>query len=126
MSDELKKLIYKFDCNGHNAPAYSCNKPGDNSGCYVHLRDYQDLQTQLTAAREEIERLKKRFPMQRGPDIDYLTAEKVYKLYSELFGNNQTLERLGERGGFSWREVESMQELYIKKFGHNAYGEIIK
>jgi len=55
---DLKPLIYIFDCNGHNAPAYSCNKPGDNTGSYVHLTDYEDLQTQLTAAREELERLK--------------------------------------------------------------------
>ena len=25
----------KFDCNSNNSPAYSCNKPGDNSGEYV-------------------------------------------------------------------------------------------
>lgn len=25
----------KFDCNGNNAPAYSCSKPGDNSGEYI-------------------------------------------------------------------------------------------
>ena len=31
--------IYKFDCNGHNAPAYGCNKPGDNSGEYVRVDD---------------------------------------------------------------------------------------
>ena len=31
--------IIKFDCHGHNAPAYSCNKPGDNSGEYVRA-DY--------------------------------------------------------------------------------------
>lgn len=24
----------KFDCNGPNAPAYGCDKPGDNSGYY--------------------------------------------------------------------------------------------
>ena len=27
----------KFDSNSHNAPAYSCNKPGDNSGEYVSV-----------------------------------------------------------------------------------------
>ena len=25
----------KFNCNSNSAPAYSCNKPGDNSGEYV-------------------------------------------------------------------------------------------
>ena len=46
-----------------------------------------------------------RFPMQDGPDIDWTTAEKVYKIYSELYGTDQSLERLAERGGFGWEEV---------------------
>ena len=29
--------IFKFDSKGNNAPAYSCNRPGDNSGEYVPL-----------------------------------------------------------------------------------------
>ena len=29
--------IFKFDSKGNNAPAYSCNRPGDNSGEYVSL-----------------------------------------------------------------------------------------
>lgn len=29
----MKTIV--FNCNGHNAPAYGCNKPGDNSGEYV-------------------------------------------------------------------------------------------
>ena len=35
--------IYKFDCNGHNAPAYGCNKPGDNSGEYVKVDDLANM-----------------------------------------------------------------------------------
>ena len=31
--------VIKFDCNSHNAPAYSCNKPGDNSGEYIRFED---------------------------------------------------------------------------------------
>jgi len=31
--------IFEFDCNGRNRPAYSCNKPGDNSGVYVRFKD---------------------------------------------------------------------------------------
>ena len=35
-----KKLkIFVFDCHGHNALAYSCSEPGDNSGKYVRLED---------------------------------------------------------------------------------------
>lgn len=31
--------IFTFDCNKHAAPAYTCNKPGDNSGEYIRLKD---------------------------------------------------------------------------------------
>ena len=31
--------IIRFDCHGNNAPAYSCNKPGDNTGDYIRLED---------------------------------------------------------------------------------------
>lgn len=47
----------------------------------------------------------KRFPMQDGPDIDWITAEKIYEVYSELYGTEQSLKRLAERGGFAWEEV---------------------
>ena len=33
----------KFDCNEHNAPAYSCNTPGDNSGWYYQSTDVDTL-----------------------------------------------------------------------------------
>lgn len=49
----------------------------------------------------------KRFPMLNSPiDIDWKTAEKIYELYSKLYGTSQTLERIAERGGFGWDEVE--------------------
>lgn len=35
--------IFVFSCHGHNAPAYGCSKPGDNSGEYVRLDDYLKL-----------------------------------------------------------------------------------
>lgn len=31
--------IISFTCHGNSAPAYSCNKPGDNSGDYIKLED---------------------------------------------------------------------------------------
>ena len=39
-----KPEVFRFDCHGYNAPAYSCNKPLDNSGEYVRLSDYEALQ----------------------------------------------------------------------------------
>jgi hypothetical protein len=31
--------VFTFDANGGSAPAYSCNKSGDNSGEYVLAED---------------------------------------------------------------------------------------
>jgi hypothetical protein len=44
--------------------------------------------------------------MQRGPSIPWSLAEAIYAGYAALYGESQTLERLAERGGFSWPEVE--------------------
>ncbi len=48
---------------------------------------------------------------QRGPaykkrcTIPWWLAEIAYKYYSETYGNQQTLERLAERGGFGRIEL---------------------
>lgn len=44
-------------------------------------------------------------PMQDGPPIPWETAEKVYAAYAALYGTGQSIERISERGGFSWSEV---------------------
>lgn len=36
-----KPEVFRFHCHGQSAPAYSCNKPADNSGEYVRLSDYE-------------------------------------------------------------------------------------
>ena len=46
-----------------------------------------------------------RFPMLDGPTIDWDTAREIYRVYSCLYGTDQSLERLSERGGFGWGEV---------------------
>lgn len=33
----------KFDCHGHNAPAYSCSEPNDQSGEYVNVKDLPEF-----------------------------------------------------------------------------------
>lgn len=73
---------------------------------------------------EEVEKLEvenkllfRRFPMQDGPDIDWATAEKIYEIYSFLYGKSQTLERLAERGGFGWAEIEYITSEYKKSKG---------
>jgi hypothetical protein len=46
------------------------------------------------------------FAMQHGPFIPWALAELIYEAYSSLYGPGQSIERMHERGGFSWREVE--------------------
>lgn len=46
------------------------------------------------------------FPMQKGPPIPWETAEVIYAMYSARYGTSQSLERLAERSGFGWAEVE--------------------
>ncbi len=41
----MKKI--EFNCNRHNAPAYSCSEPGDNSGVYVQSTDVDELFEEL-------------------------------------------------------------------------------
>lgn len=64
----------------------------------------------------------KRFPIQgecvRPPDgvggraprreagwVPWAIAEEAYKVYSKRYGKDQPLERLAQRGGFSWSEL---------------------
>ena len=56
MSEDIK---IKFDCNGFNAPEYSCSKSGDNSGYYVQSTDYDTLAQQVAELRAALETIKK-------------------------------------------------------------------
>lgn len=51
-------------------------------------------------------KIERRFPMQRGPSIPWSMAEIIYAGYTADYGTQQSLERLAQRGGFSWAEVE--------------------
>jgi hypothetical protein len=48
----------RFDCNGHNAPAYGCSEPGDNSGDYYHAADVERLEEERDVLRKRIGVLK--------------------------------------------------------------------
>lgn len=45
------------------------------------------------------------FPMQWGPKLTWNQAEHWYEAYSALYGTNQSIERMAQRGGFSWQEL---------------------
>jgi hypothetical protein len=40
--------------------------------------------------------------------VPWYVAEKAYEYYSQLYGNDQSLERLSQRGGFGWDELVSL------------------
>jgi hypothetical protein len=63
------------------------------------------------------------FRMQRGPAIPWRTAEVIYAAYSSLYGNRQSLQRMHERGGFGWKEVEVIFD-ELRKRDRNKYADL--
>lgn len=61
--------------------------------------------------------LRRQFPMQHGPSIPWKLAEFIYAKYREVFPSvDQSLERIAERGGFGWSEVELMFSHHPKRY----------
>lgn len=52
---------FNFDCHGHNAPAYGCNKPGDNSGEYVKHDDAKKLVADLARVIDDLVEIVKNY-----------------------------------------------------------------
>ena len=65
------------------------------------------------------------FPMLDGkPSIPWTLAEEIYKDYAEVFGGDQSLERVAERGGFGYDEIEVfMQHWHDKRKRERQRGE---
>lgn len=68
---------------------------------------------QKTEQRDALKAERRTFPLQPdrkakpGPvNIPWSVAEKAYGVYALRFGKDQTLERLAERAGFSWSEMD--------------------
>lgn len=47
---------------------------------------------------------KKMFPIQRSTPVPWSEAEKAWRTYAKLYGGSQSLELLGQRGGFGVNE----------------------
>lgn len=60
------------------------------------------------------------FNMQNGPRITWSLASGIYALYAKLYGRDQSLQRLHERAGFGWAEVEFIWKESGKRFGIRA------
>lgn len=57
------------------------------------------------------------FPMQDGPSIPWSMAQRIYFVYADLFGEQQSLETLAKRGGFGWAEIPVLRQEYYRKHG---------
>ena len=116
--DEARKLpLYTFG-RGEQFGLRINPMLDDESYEAIALALFKQAQTSHDeGVREEREACVKEFPMQDGPNIPWWLAEIVYKAYSRLFGNSQSLERLAERGGFGWAEVKVIFDEYKKRFG---------
>lgn len=49
--------------------------------------------------------------------IFQLILQKRYNVYSDLYGTDQSLDRLADRGGFGWAEIPIFYKQHIKRFG---------
>lgn len=48
----------------------------------------------------------RRFPMHDGPWIPWSLAEMIFRAWDRLYGTDGVdMERMAQRGGFSWTEV---------------------
>lgn len=62
-------------------------------------------------------------PMQDGPPIPWATAEVVYQAYAMLYGTNQSIDRIAERGGFGWAEVGAIFK-EVERKDRAAFGRL--
>jgi hypothetical protein len=84
--------------------------------CASNLRSLRASQEECYSLYEERDALKaerRTFPLQPdrkakpGPvNIPWSVAEKAYGVYALRFGKDQSIERLAERQGFSWSEMD--------------------
>ena len=51
----------------------------------------------------------------RDREVPHVVAEEAYKEYKARYGGSQTLERLGERGGFGSSELAILLYQRIKR-----------
>lgn len=57
---------------------------------------------------------------QNACSIPWWLAEEAYQHYAELYGNNQSLERIAERGGFGRKELIDL----LRQREHGKWSQI--
>jgi len=75
MSDKMMEVPrIKFDSKGNNAPTYSCNKPGDNSGTYVQATDYDEVVNRVKVLEEALRELVYDINLKHGINIENMVG----------------------------------------------------
>ena len=82
----------------------------DNGSCNSCIAEkLEQLKAELATAKEENKRLRP-FPLlsEKGicGSVFWWVAEQAYITYASKYGNEQSLERLAERGGFGISEMD--------------------
>lgn len=70
----------------------------------------QQMYPMIKEALEKAKQPIRWFRMQHGPHIPWEVAEVLYAGYASAYGTSQTIERMNERGGFGWGEVQGIMK----------------
>lgn len=92
----------------------------DLAVCHEAVLRISQLEQQLAEAGKG----PRMFPMQNPPiPIPWSAAEAIYAGYAAMYGRQQSIDRMAERGGFGWGEVAI---IYKDPKGRNAIERFIK
>lgn len=84
-----KPEVFRFHCHGQSAPAYSCNKPADNSGEYVRLSDYEARMAVLFDGYAVYNAMTDRAKQHTSPESVAAVLDAVVKLMGEVSNDSQ-------------------------------------
>ena len=118
-NDQEISCVAEWLMNLHNCPKIAVQVVHAADGqVVVHVTGLQAavavLPGQTLLIEETVQGPPRMFPLQTergvarpGPlAIPWELAEEAYRAYAQRYGREQSLERLAERGGFAWSEMD--------------------
>jgi regulator of replication initiation timing len=103
---KLEKIIYNERMRVSVLHSTGKALVADLSSFEKKISELREENADLMFENVNLKRQLQPFPMQNGPNITQGVAEVIYAQYSRLYGIGQSFERIAERGGFGWHEVE--------------------
>lgn len=110
-AEEVIKEKYLF----YDSNTYGKDIELDGDNIIELMEEYADQFKQVSVEPEvKVQTAEvKMFPMMQSKIyITWEIAEKIYDRYKKLYGDSQSLERIAERGGFGWAEVEEIEKRF--------------